>query len=116
MTNIELITNARMVNKNGQTFYEYPDGGSFKHLNEKGEETEFNDSPPEVSSEEAKSRVETMLANVESEDPVAMIKSNIKKYIYLENEGEYLLLALIPLLSYVVTLFDRIPYFWFSIS
>ena len=112
MIDTERLKTARMVIKSGHTFYEFPDGGAVKYFDEKGEETEFADSPSENSEDEVKSMVETLFNNTESNDPVATIEKYFRKYIYLVNEEDYFVLALISLLSYVVNLFDRIPYFW----
>ena len=73
-----------------------------------GKLLEKEEQPPDQTPEDYGSllRVKSKL------NPVGEVSSYVKKYIYLNSEAEYALIACICILSYCVALFNRIPYLW----
>ncbi len=113
MTEANIHSQARMVNINGQFLIEVQDNGLLKYFNEKGEEVQINQPESESAPSDLQSRIGLILSETEHDNVVEKIRQHLIKYIYLENDAEYTLMAVVVLLSYVVSLFNRIPYFWF---
>ncbi|MBI2418842.1 MAG: hypothetical protein HYV28_13270, partial [Ignavibacteriales bacterium] len=109
--NKSLLTSSRFLSNNGTPVVFVSDfaGGGPRYFDLKGKATELN-SEVQVAED---AEIGTIFSQRSSGlDVIAEISSYLKKYIYLHNETEYVLVSVTCLLSYCVDMFERVPYLW----
>ena len=106
-----LLTSSRFLSNNGSPIVKVPDflNGDTRYFDLKGRSTELESEVENLEVEE----IEHLFSQTPNKlDVIAEISSYVKKYIYLINDSEYILVSLTCLLSYCVDMFDRVPYLW----
>jgi len=112
MTEKEMLTNSHVENVNGQFLIKIPDGDTSKYLDSEGKEVELNETATNEGTNTQEDKIAALFAIKAPENIIDDIATYIRKFIFLKEEAEYIVIALIPLLSYIVSVFERIPYFW----
>jgi|GEM_PF-6150192 hypothetical protein len=112
MTDKELRTNAHVEYVNGRYLIKIPDGETPKYLDFDGKEVDINTISANDGEKINEDNAAALFSKKAPRNIVNDIESHIRKYIYLQEEAEYLIISLIPLLSYIISIFERIPYFW----
>ena len=114
MKNYDLLANIRYVNIGGQNLKEVLLNDTKTYLDNDGKITEIVPSTDKELTLDDLSRITQDHSSEKGSEIIEEIKAYLRKYVYLREEEEYTLIAVIALLSYSVSLFDRIPYLWFQ--
>jgi len=102
-------SNISIVETDGQFLACYRDTENevTRYFNAEGKEVELPDFEPPVQ----EGSYEFALEKISPQsDIIEEVASQIKKCVYLKNEEEYFVIALMIILSYCVDLFNRVPY------
>lgn len=112
MTEKELLTHSHIENVNGQFLIKIRNGDTSKYLDYKGDEVELKETSNNEETLSQEEKVVALFGVKTSKNIINDISTYIREFIYLKEEPEYIVISLIPLLSYIVSVFERIPYFW----
>lgn len=112
---IELNQKISLQNIDNNFLYHYRDSSENdivdKFIDMEGNEVDITSIFPAANEEDQSKLFKTIKSRL---DPIRELTEYLKKYVYLTNEGEYVLLATIIIHSYCVDLFSRTPYLWIN--